>query len=183
MSVLSHWFIPSLLPLHLVRTSNSNMLVDNPAAEDLKLAMPSTWSAGLLNDAGLEHLIKEEVQLHIGQANEPLEKLRTHLGHKSVLFWMTFWSSSLVRTDTRSKQDIRRVGLKINQDVWSYHQAWDASGRGLGKRVRKALEHWWMSPVIKVTLCLSMIEENYAACMLLIKRGPMTSLRSTRKYC
>ena len=24
MSVLPHWFIPSLLPLHLVRTSNSN---------------------------------------------------------------------------------------------------------------------------------------------------------------
>ena len=62
----------------------------------------------------------------IGQANDRLEKLRTHLGHKSVLFRMNFQSSSSVRTDTRSKQDIRRVVLKINQDVQSYHRAQEA---------------------------------------------------------
>ncbi|KAG6372661.1 hypothetical protein JVT61DRAFT_7413 [Boletus reticuloceps] len=91
--------------------------------EDFKLTMPSAWGATSLKEAGLEHLVKEEVQLHIGQANDRLEKLRTHLGYKSVLFWMKIRSSSSVRTDTRSKQDIRRLGLKINQDVRSYHCA------------------------------------------------------------
>ncbi|KAG6372375.1 hypothetical protein JVT61DRAFT_7825 [Boletus reticuloceps] len=38
---------------------------------------------------------------------------------------MSFRSSSSVRTDTRSKQDIRK-GLKINRDVQSYHQAREA---------------------------------------------------------
>lgn len=98
-------------------------LVEPPSAEDLKLAMPSAWDPASLKEAGLEHLVKEEVQLRIGQANDRLEKLRTHLGHKSVLFRMNFRSSSSVRTDTRSKQDIKRVGLKINQDVRSYHRA------------------------------------------------------------
>ena len=95
-------------------------------AEHLKLAMPSAWDIALLKDAGLEPLVKEEVQLCIGQANDRLEKLRTHLGHKSVLCRMNFQSSSSVRTDTRSKQDIRRVVLKINQDVRSYHRAREA---------------------------------------------------------
>ncbi|KAG6372678.1 hypothetical protein JVT61DRAFT_7438 [Boletus reticuloceps] len=96
--------------------------VESSSAEDLKLAMPSAWGTALLKDAGLEHLVKEEVQLRIGQANDRLEKLRTHLDHKSVLFRMSFRSLSSVRTDTRSKQDIRK-GLKINQDVQSYHWA------------------------------------------------------------
>ncbi|KAN0078144.1 hypothetical protein V8E55_010201 [Tylopilus felleus] len=103
-----------------------NAPVESPLAEHLKLAMPSAWDIALLKDAGLEPLVKEEVQLRIGQANDRLEKLRTHLGHKSVLFWMNFQSSSSVRTDTRSKQDIRRVVLKINQDVRSYHHAREA---------------------------------------------------------
>lgn len=61
--------------------------------------------------------------MHIGQANDCLEKLRTHLGHKSILYRMNFRSSTSVRTDTRSKQDIQRVALKIIRDVQSYHRA------------------------------------------------------------
>jgi hypothetical protein len=74
--------------------------------EDVTLWMPSYIGAPCLKEAGLEDLMKEEVQLHIGQANDSLEKLRTHLGHKSILYRMNFRSSSSVRTDTRSKQDI-----------------------------------------------------------------------------
>ena len=87
------------------------------------LTMPSAWGATRLKNGNLEGLVNEEVQLCIGQANDCLEKLRTHLGQKSILYQMNFRSSSSVRTDTRSKQDIRRLGLKINQDVRSYHQA------------------------------------------------------------
>jgi hypothetical protein len=74
--------------------------------EDLTLWMPSYIGASYLREAGLEDLMKEEVQLCIGQANDSLEKLRTHLGHKSILYRMNFQSSTSVRTDTRSKQDI-----------------------------------------------------------------------------
>jgi hypothetical protein len=74
--------------------------------EDLTLWMPSYVGVSCLKQAGLENLIKEEVQLRIRQANDSLEKLRTHLGHKSILYRMNFRSSTSVRTDTRSKQDI-----------------------------------------------------------------------------
>ena len=97
--------------------------------EDLTLWMPSYIGASCLKEAGLVDLIKEEVQLRIGQANDSLDKLRTHLGHKSILFRMTFRTSDSVRTDTRSKQDMRRVTLKISGDVRGYHRARESLSR------------------------------------------------------
>lgn len=85
--------------------------------EDPTLWMPSYVGASCLNKAGFGDLVKKEIQLRIGQANDSLEKLRTHLGHKAILYRMNFRSSTSVRTDTRSKQDIQRVSLKISRDV------------------------------------------------------------------
>jgi len=93
--------------------------------EDLTLWMPSYIGASSLKEAGLEDLVKKEIQLRIGQANDSLDKLRTHLGHKAILYRMNFRSSTSVRGDTRSKQDIRRVALKITSNVRSYHRARD----------------------------------------------------------
>jgi hypothetical protein len=97
--------------------------------EDPTLWMPSYFGSFYLKDKGLRDLAKEEVQLRIGQANDSLENLRTHLGHKSILYRMNFQSSTSVRTDTRSKQDIRRVALKINRDVRRYHRARESLSR------------------------------------------------------
>lgn len=97
--------------------------------EDLTLWLPSYLGASYLREAGLKDLIKEEVQLRLGQANDSLDKLRSHLGHKSILYRMNFRSSASVRTDTRSKQDIRRVALKITRDVRSYHRARESLSR------------------------------------------------------
>ena len=97
--------------------------------EDLTLWLPSYLGASYLKTAGLKDLIKEELQLRLGQANDSLYKLRTHLGHKSYLYRMNFRSSTSVRTDTRSKQDIRRVALKITRDVRSYHRARESLSR------------------------------------------------------
>jgi hypothetical protein len=97
--------------------------------EDLSLWMPSYIGASDLKEEGLEGLIEEEVQLRIGQANDSLEKLRTHLGHKSILYRINFRSSTSVRTDTRSKQDIRRVALKVTRDVRAYHRARESLSR------------------------------------------------------
>lgn len=63
---------------------------ENLLAENFMLTMPSAWGAARLKNGNLEGLVNEEVQLYIGQANDCLEKLRTHLGQKSVLYRMNF---------------------------------------------------------------------------------------------
>ena len=55
-----------------------------------------------------------------------LQRLRTHLGQKSVLYRMHVRSSTSVRTDTRSRNDIWSIGLKINKDARSYKRAREA---------------------------------------------------------
>ncbi|KAF8141809.1 hypothetical protein EV363DRAFT_1151130 [Boletus edulis] len=92
-------------------------------AEELSLLMPSSLRLISLKEAGGGNLINEEVQLRIGQANDCLERLRTHLGHRSIIFRLHLRSSTSVRSDTRSKQDLRRATWKINQDVQGYHRA------------------------------------------------------------
>ena len=62
--------------------------------------------ASYLKEADLEDLVKKEIQLCTGQANDSLDKLRTHLEHKAILYRMNFQSSTSVRTNTRFKQDI-----------------------------------------------------------------------------
>ena len=74
--------------------------------EDLILSLPSSLEAPALHAPGLEKLMKDEVQLRIGQANDHLERLRTHLGHRAIIFRLNQHSSTSVRTDTRSKQDL-----------------------------------------------------------------------------
>ncbi|KAN0086260.1 hypothetical protein V8E55_007394 [Tylopilus felleus] len=83
--------------------------------ENIQLCMPSSFGGFNLKKAGLHHLVDEEIQLRVGQANVCLEKLRNDLGEKR--------SSTSNQTDTRFKQNIRRVGLKVNRDVRSYHRA------------------------------------------------------------
>ncbi|KAM6493319.1 hypothetical protein JOM56_011453, partial [Amanita muscaria] len=103
---------------------DDELIESNP--EIFKLWMPSSIGGSAAVDMGLEVLVEEEIQLRVGQANDCLDDLRTHLGHKSVLYRMNFRSSTSVRSDTRSKQEIRRLVLRINQDVRGYHQAREA---------------------------------------------------------
>ena len=85
--------------------------------------MPSSLGVQAAARAEMEGLAKEEMQLRIGQANDALEHLRTNLGQKSVLYQMHIRSSTSVRTDTRSRKDIKRLTLKINRNVRTYHRA------------------------------------------------------------
>jgi len=102
---------------------------DETFPEDLTLWMPSYIGAPCLKKAGLEDLINKEVLLRTGQANDCLEKLRTHIGHKSILYRLTFRSSKSVRTDTRSKQDIQQVTSKLHKDVRGYLRARESLSR------------------------------------------------------
>ncbi len=91
---------------HIVKDAEEDGYEDNSnesLAKDLTLWMPSYVRASCLKEGGLEDLIKQKVQLHIRQANDSLKRLKTHLGHKSILYRMNFHSSTSVRTDTRSK--------------------------------------------------------------------------------
>ena len=81
-------------------------LVEKQNPKDLLLQMPSFIGMNLLKNSDLDDLVEEEVQLCLGQANDSLEKLRTNLGHKVVLYRMNFQSSSSVWTDTRSQSEI-----------------------------------------------------------------------------
>ena len=94
---------------------------DHIFPESMGLWIPSSLGIQEARRVDLEGLAKEEIQLRIGQANDALEKLRTHLGHKSVLYRMYVRKSSSVRTDTRSRRDIKRLTLKINSNVHTYH--------------------------------------------------------------
>jgi len=91
------------------------------APESLRLWMPLTTGVQAAIRAGLEVLVTAKIQLRIGQANDSLERLRTHLGQKSVLYRMQVRSPASVQTDMRAKNDIKRLILKINMDVHSYH--------------------------------------------------------------
>ena len=81
-----------------------DFIEDNP--EDLPLFMPSSMGLEKLTQAGLTGLMQEEMYLRQGQANDSLQKLRTHLGNKALLYRMNFRSLTSVQGDTRSNQEI-----------------------------------------------------------------------------
>ena len=81
-----------------------DFIEDNP--KDLSVFMPSSMGLEKLTQAGLIGLMQEEICLRQGQANDSLQKLRTHLGNKALLYCMNFRSSTPVQGDTRSKQEI-----------------------------------------------------------------------------
>ena len=52
------------------------------------LWIPSSIGFQIAPPVGWENLVQQELQLRIGQANDSLQRLRTHLGQKSVLYRM-----------------------------------------------------------------------------------------------
>ncbi|KIK73727.1 hypothetical protein PAXRUDRAFT_20549 [Paxillus rubicundulus Ve08.2h10] len=103
--------------------SNEEVFDEEVLPEVLPMQLPSSVGGPAAQELGFGNLVEEEIQLQIGQANECLERLRTDLGHKSVLYRQNFHSSSSVCTDTRSKKEIQRLIFKINKDVRGYHRA------------------------------------------------------------
>ncbi|KIK76542.1 hypothetical protein PAXRUDRAFT_169612 [Paxillus rubicundulus Ve08.2h10] len=87
------------------------------------MQLPSSVGGPAAWELVFGNLVEEEIQLRIGQANECLERLRTDLGHKSILYRQNFCSSSSVCTDTRSKKEIQRLIFKINKNVRGYNRA------------------------------------------------------------
>jgi len=126
--------------------------------ESQGLWMPSSIGIQTTPAAGWEDLIKEELQLRIGQANDSLQRLRTHLGEKSVLYRIYVRSSTSVRTDTRARNDIQKIGLKVNRDVRSYQRARNAMAN-LGAS-DSILEKYQVLSREDLVLLRDMTEEN-----------------------
>ncbi|KAI6006640.1 hypothetical protein F5J12DRAFT_782886 [Pisolithus orientalis] len=76
------------------------------AAEVMNIWMPSSIGAAKLTELGLHALLKEEMELRIGQANDCLEGLHTDLGNKAMLYWQNFWNANSTREGTRTKKEI-----------------------------------------------------------------------------
>ncbi|KAI6012412.1 hypothetical protein F5J12DRAFT_717717 [Pisolithus orientalis] len=92
-------------------------------AELMSIWMPSSIGATKLMELGLHDLLKEEMELRIGQANDCLDQLQTNLGHKAMLYRQNFHSAQSTREGTRTKQDIQKVVARINKQVRSYQRA------------------------------------------------------------
>ncbi|KAI5998350.1 hypothetical protein F5J12DRAFT_895546 [Pisolithus orientalis] len=93
------------------------------AAEVMSIWMPSSIGAAKLTELGLHALLKEEMELRIGQANDCLEGLCTDLGNKAMLYWQNFWNANSTREGTRTKKEIQNVVSRINKHVRSYQRS------------------------------------------------------------
>lgn len=102
--------------------------VDSDGEEEISpelmgICMPSSIGSVKLAELGLTDLQKEEMELRKGQANDCLEKLRTNLGHKAMLYRQNIRSSNSTRDGTRAQREIKKVVIQINKQVRSYHRA------------------------------------------------------------
>ncbi|KAI6009703.1 hypothetical protein EDC04DRAFT_2581541 [Pisolithus marmoratus] len=74
-------------------------------------------------ELGLHDLLKEELELRIGQANDCLDQLQTDLGSKAMLYRQNFRTANSTREGTRTKREIQKVVVRINKHVRSYQRA------------------------------------------------------------
>ncbi|KAI6008061.1 hypothetical protein EDC04DRAFT_2582223, partial [Pisolithus marmoratus] len=96
------------------------------SAELMSIWMPSSIGCGKLMELGLQDLLKEEMELRIGQGNDCLDRLRTDLGNKAILYCQTFRSENSTREGTRTKKEIQKVVSRINKHVRSYQRSGQA---------------------------------------------------------
>jgi hypothetical protein len=54
--------------------------------EMVVIQLPSSFGPAVLETMGLSEIMKQELELWKGQANDILEELRLLLGHKALLF-------------------------------------------------------------------------------------------------
>jgi len=76
-------------------------------AEDLVLVMPSRLGAEECHRLGLHTLMRQEIKLREGQANDALEELRTSLAEKSLLYRTKIRGHPSQRMSTRSWSRIK----------------------------------------------------------------------------
>ncbi|KAI6102254.1 hypothetical protein F5141DRAFT_1008509 [Pisolithus sp. B1] len=89
----------------------------------MSIWIPSSIGSAKLTELGLVDLLKEERELWIGQANDCLDRLRTDLGNKAMLYRQNFRTANSTREGTRTKKEIKKVVARVNKHVRGYQRA------------------------------------------------------------
>jgi hypothetical protein len=95
-------------------------------AEDQALLMPSKLGAHECHHLGLDDVMRQEIMLQEGQANDALEALHTALAEKSMLYRTKIQEWPSQKMSTHSWSAVQRVNGKIRQHVRAYNLAWGA---------------------------------------------------------
>ncbi|KAG2111303.1 uncharacterized protein F5147DRAFT_573626, partial [Suillus discolor] len=84
------------------------------------IPLPSNIGELRCRELGLTNLMKEEIALHEGQANDALHAIRVHLGDKAVLFCNTVRSAKSQASSTRAWTRVRSVETAVNLNASIY---------------------------------------------------------------
>lgn len=112
--------IPNILHQRHRRTTNAQ---DPVQVESISLMLPCSIGYEHADRCGITHLIRQELELREGQANEALHNLRYELGHKALLMRTTLRNANSQRTGTRARAEVAKAITKVGQYQKTYLRA------------------------------------------------------------
>lgn len=96
------------------------------SVESITLFLPSTFGGDSCREAGLTTVLRKEIALREGQANDSLHQLRLAIGQKSFLFRTQLRNAASKTRKTKAWDDISVVGNTVSHHRRVYHSARDA---------------------------------------------------------
>ncbi|KAG1796924.1 uncharacterized protein HD556DRAFT_1441099 [Suillus plorans] len=84
------------------------------------IPLPSNIGEVRCRELGLTNLMKEEISLREGQANDALHAIRVHLGDKALIFHNTVQSAKSQASSTRAWTRVRSVETAVNLNASIY---------------------------------------------------------------
>lgn len=97
--------------------------------ETTKIRLPSTIGLDQCTEAGLLHVVKKELKLREGQANDALQGLRMAIARKSFIFRTTVRNARSKIMKTRAWDDIKIVTTTVQHHARIYSSARQAMVR------------------------------------------------------
>jgi hypothetical protein len=95
------------------------------AAEKIKVLMPSSLGAKKCRrQEQTLHLMGQEIQLWMGQANDALENLRMSLADKAMLYRSQLQAAKSQRRETKAWKAINAAGTSVKRHVQTYWRAY-----------------------------------------------------------
>lgn len=94
--------------------------------ENALLWMPSSLGEETCLDLGFPDILKQEISLRQGQANDALHELRLGLGAKSLLLRTKVRQASSQRTRTRAWSEVNKASDKVDEELGSYRRCRNA---------------------------------------------------------
>jgi hypothetical protein len=91
--------------------------------ESTPLPLPSSLGTSWCSDPLNHTLVKQEIGLRVGQANDALHEIRIALAHKSFLYRTSVRNANSQQMKTRAWDDVHAVQAKVGKHVRVYSQA------------------------------------------------------------